>query len=181
MINWFKEQFGLSNKKPAQNGKLVMAFGTFDYLHAGHENYLKQAKKLGDELIVVLALDQTVRSVKGRAPTYNEQQRLKNLRKTGWADRVVLGNAQDKHKVILKHQPDVIALGYDQYAFTQTLQKTIIENNLSTEIIRLDPYFPQLYKSSLLREKLGETKINSGLNTPSTTPALNSAETIKLN
>ncbi|MCC6643492.1 adenylyltransferase/cytidyltransferase family protein, partial [Candidatus Peregrinibacteria bacterium] len=96
MINWFKDQFGLSTKKTAQNGKLVMAFGTFDYLHAGHENYLKQAKKLGDELIVVLALDQTVRSVKGRAPTYNQQQRLKNLRQTGWADRVVLGNAQDK-------------------------------------------------------------------------------------
>lgn len=159
MLNWIKKKFGSAKKRPATDQKLVMAFGTFDYLHAGHENYLKQAKKLGDELIVIIARDQTVRSVKGQPPVNNENQRLKNLRLTGWADKVILGNLENKHQVILKHQPDVIALGYDQYAFTQTLQKTIIENSLSTEIIRLMPYFPQVYKSSLLREKLGQTPI----------------------
>ena len=159
MLNWIKKKLNLSAKRPVNDQKLVMAFGTFDYLHAGHENYLKQAKKLGDELIVIIARDQTVRSVKGQPPVNDENQRLKNLRLTGWADKVILGNLENKHQVILKHQPDVIALGYDQYAFTQTLQKTIIENSLSTEIIRLMPYFPQVYKSSLLREKLGQTSI----------------------
>ena len=164
MFNWISKlyrfwPFSSAKKRPTTDQKLVMAFGTFDYLHAGHENYLKQAKKLGDELIVIIARDQTVRSVKSRPPVNNENQRLKNLKLTGWADKVILGNLENKHQVILKYQPDVIALGYDQYAFTQTLQRTIIENNLSTEIIRLMPYFPQVYKSSLLREKLGETPI----------------------
>ncbi len=159
MLNWIRKQFGSAQKGSATDQKLVMAFGTFDYLHAGHENYLKQAKKLGDELIVIIARDQTVRSVKGQPPVNDENQRLKNLRLTGWADKVILGNLENKHQVILKHQPDVIALGYDQYAFTQTLQRTIIENSLSTEIIRLMPYFPQVYKSSLIREKLGQTPI----------------------
>lgn len=159
MLNWIRKPFGLSTKRSASDQKLVMAFGTFDYLHAGHENYLKQAKKLGDELIIIIARDQTVRSVKGQSPVNDENQRLKNLRLTGWADKVILGNLENKHQVILKYQPDVIALGYDQYAFTQTLQRTIIEHNLSAEIIRLTPYFPQIYKSSLLREKLGQTPI----------------------
>lgn len=131
-----------------------MAFGTFDYLHAGHENFLKQARALGDTILVVLARDSTVQSVKGRKALNDENQRLKNLRKTGWADKVILGNKDNKHQVILKNKPDVIVLGYDQFIFTQTLQKTLIDNNLNTEIVRLDAYFPQVYKSSLLREKI---------------------------
>lgn len=144
--------------KKEHPSKLVMAFGTFDYLHAGHENFLKQAKKLGTELIVVLARDNTVRSVKGQLPAHNEKTRLKNLRQTGWADEVILGNQTDKHKVILQHKPDVIALGYDQYVFTQTLQKTLIDHNLDSEIIRLEAYFPQVYKSSLIRQQLSADK-----------------------
>jgi len=146
--------FFRKSPKKSPNQKLVMAFGTFDYLHAGHENFLKQARSHGTTLLVVLALDNTVQSVKGRAPLHNENQRLKNLRKTGWADKVILGNKENKHQVILKNRPDVICLGYDQFVFTQTLQKTLIDNNLDTEIVRLEAYFPQVYKSSLLREKL---------------------------
>jgi FAD synthetase len=142
------------SKKDHLPTKLVMAFGTFDYLHAGHENFLKQARKLGTELIVIIARDTTVRSVKGRLPVNNEKTRVKNLRQTGWADQVVLGNQTDKHKVILQHKPAVIALGYDQYVFTQTLQKTLIDHNLDSEIIRLEAYFPQVYKSSLIRQQL---------------------------
>lgn len=146
------------NNKVKQAKKLVMAFGTFDYLHAGHENFLKQAKQQGDFLLVVLARDNTVQSVKGQAPLHNENQRLKNLKKTGWANQVILGNHTNKHQVILKYKPAVIALGYDQFVFTQTLQKTLIENNLNSEIVRLEAYFPQVYKSSLLKQKLQSTK-----------------------
>ena len=46
----------------------VLAFGTFDILHPGHDHYLQEARKLGDELWVVVALDETVRQGKGRLP-----------------------------------------------------------------------------------------------------------------
>jgi len=150
--------FFSKSPKKAENQKLVMAFGTFDYLHAGHENFLKQARALGDSLLVILARDTTVQSVKGRKALNNETQRLKNLHKTGWADKVILGNQDNKHQVILKNKPDIIALGYDQFVFTQTLQKTLIDNNLNTEIVRLEAYLPQVYKSSLLREKITSLK-----------------------
>lgn len=149
--------------------KLVMAFGTFDFLHAGHENFLKQAKQFGTELLVVLARDNTVRSVKGRNPVNNENKRLKALRQTGWVDKVILGNQSDKHKVILQHKPAIIALGYDQFVFTQTLQKTLIDHNLNSEIIRLEAYLPQVYKSSLIRQNL-EDKKSPSTASPFTTP-----------
>ncbi|MGL5831558.1 MAG: adenylyltransferase/cytidyltransferase family protein [Candidatus Altimarinota bacterium] len=136
----------------------VMAFGTFDLLHAGHEHYLQQAKQLGDHLIVVVSRDQTVRSVKGENPTNSEKARVENLKKTGWADKVILGNLHDKHAVILKYKPKILALGHDQFVFTQKLGKTLIDSGLDTEIIRLMPYHPQVYKSSILRQKSSETE-----------------------
>lgn len=134
--------------------KKVMAFGTFDLFHAGHENYLKQAASLGDMLIVVIARDQTVKKIKGHQPEQNERQRLKLVKKSGIADKVILGYLDDKHKVLRKFRPDVIALGYDQFVFTQRLEKTLIDLKLNATIHRLKPYQAQIYKSSLIKKNL---------------------------
>ena len=37
----------------------VMATGVFDILHLGHLYFLREARKLGDELVVVVATDKT--------------------------------------------------------------------------------------------------------------------------
>lgn len=129
-----------------------MAFGTFDYFHAGHEHYLREARKLGDELIVVIARDKTVRQIKGAQPQFTERQRAKRVKQSGIATKVILGNHNDKYKVLKKHRPTIIALGYDQYAFTQRLKKIIIEQKLNASIKRLDSHNPQVYKSSLLKQ-----------------------------
>ena len=50
----------------------VMAVGVFDLLHAGHLHYVEQAKSLGDELIVVVAHDDTVRKQKHEPITGHE-------------------------------------------------------------------------------------------------------------
>ena len=147
---------------PAHNPKTVMAFGTFDLFHAGHENYLQQAKKLGDQLMVIIARDQTVQKIKGHTTTHNEGQRLKNVKNSGLADKVVLGSKGDKHQVLKKFRPDVIALGYDQHVFTQRLEKTLIDLKLNATIVRLDAYFPQMYKSSLIRKSL-ESEISQSV------------------
>lgn len=131
---------------------LVMVFGTFDYLHAGHENLFVQARELGSEIIAVIAKDKTVKNIKGEFPDNNEKKRLEILKETHWADKVILGNDKDKTKVIKIYRPDIIALGYDQFAFTYTLDKLIIDEKLNTKIIRLKPYRPDMYKSSLIRE-----------------------------
>ncbi len=137
--------------------KLVMAFGTFDFFHAGHENYLKQAKALGETLIVTVARDVTVKKIKGFDPTHNEKTRLKNVSNCQYVDKAVLGNPDDKYKVIKKYKPNILALGYDQFVFTYDLKKFFIKEKLDIEIIRLEPYQPQAFKSSILRNNANQT------------------------
>lgn len=131
--------------------KKVLAFGTFDILHPGHERMLKAAKKLGDHLTVIIARDSTVCSVKGKKALFNEKTRLKNLKQLNIADKVRLGCIGDKYKVITDEIPDVIALGYDQKFFVDDL-KNVLDKN--TKIVRLKPYKPEIYKSSKIRVEL---------------------------
>lgn len=130
-----------------------MVFGTFDYLHAGHENLFIQARELGNEIVAIIARDKTVRNIKGEIPDHDEKERLENLKDTGWAEFVVLGNPKDKTKVIKEYRPDIIALGYDQFAFTYRLEKFLMEISLDAKIVRLKPYRPDMYKSSIIKKK----------------------------
>ena len=133
--------------------KTVMVFGTFDYLHAGHENLFNQAREHGDYIIAIIGRGKTVKTIKGEFSDHNEKSRLQNLKDTGWADEAFLGNEKDKTKVITQHKPDVIALGYDQFAFTYNLEKLIIDKQLDIKIVRLKPYRPNLYKSSIIKRE----------------------------
>lgn len=132
--------------------KKVMVFGTFDIFHKGHENFLSQARRKGDFVIVVVARDKTVLNVKKQETANSEQERLKILKNIGLAKKVILGSLGDKYSVIRKYKPDVICLGYDQKAFTTDLAKKLKEFHLDkTAIMRLKSYYPDRYKSSKLR------------------------------
>lgn len=128
-----------------------MVFGTFDIFHSGHKSFLRQAKKYGDYLMVVVARDKTVKEVKGQVTRDKEQIRLKNIKKNKLADRAVLGGLGDKYAVIKKYKPDVICLGYDQKFFVQGLKKMLKNFELKTKIVRLKPCKPEIYKSSKLK------------------------------
>jgi FAD synthetase len=143
------------NHKTSKKGmKKVLVFGTFDYFHEGHKSFLRQAKKYGDHLIVVIARDKTVGVVKKLVPSNNERQRLETIKKSGLADKAVLGNLRNKYTVVNKIKPEVICLGYDQKFFVDELQNNLDEMGLKTRIYKLKPYKPGLYKSS----KISKTK-----------------------
>lgn len=131
--------------------KRVIAFGTFDHFHAGHEAYLKQAKALGEYLVVIVARDTTVRQIKGRLPDHSERERVAAVKTSNLADKVVLGEKGDKYHVLRKYKPSVIALGYDQFTFTFRLEKFLIDNKMDAKIVRMNPYRPTVYKTSLIR------------------------------
>lgn len=131
----------------------TMAFGTFDIFHQGHENFLKQAKKYGDYLIIVVARDKTVLKTKRKLPRNNEKARLQTIIRSGLANEAILGGLTDKYKIIKKYRPDIICLGYDQQAFTEKLEDKLKEYNLpDTKIIRLKPYCPEKYKTSKISQ-----------------------------
>jgi len=132
----------------------VLVFGTFDILHAGHIHFLKSAKKLGETLTVVVARDKTVKLLKKKQPVHTETERATILREMRCVDAVVLGDPKlNVYAVIKKIKPDVIALGYDQIAFTETLQEKIEEFGLNTKIVRLKAYKNGKHKSSKILKR----------------------------
>ncbi len=131
--------------------KKIMVFGTFDILHPGHLNFFKQAKKLGDYLIVIIGRDKTVQKIKGRSPQNKEGERLIKVEQQKVVDRALLGNLNNPYKIIKQEKPDTIALGYDQNSFSKNLNAKIKEFDLETKIVRLKPYKSNIYKSSLLK------------------------------
>ena len=127
----------------------VLAFGTFDYFHEGHKKFLSDAKKLGDELFILVARDENVKNIKGFFPDFSEKERLEAIKKWDNSLNVFLGDKKDKFKVLKDKNPDIIALGFDQNAN----EKKIKEILPKVKIIRLSPYFPQKFKSSIIRKK----------------------------
>lgn len=129
----------------------VILFGTFDLIHPGHRNLLKQARRLGDRVILVVARDRTVLKLKSKLPRHDERRRLAAARKSGLADVVVLGNLRDRYGAIKRYKPDVVCLGYDQRFFTRGLRSALKRLGLAqTKIIRLKSYKPGIYKTSKL-------------------------------
>lgn len=96
--------------------KRVVVFGVFDLLHPGHLYFLREAKKHGDNLTVVVTRDARAQVEKGRTPFFNERQRLEMVRTLRYVDRVVLGDRVGEWRVLKKLQPDVVCIGYDQKA-----------------------------------------------------------------
>ena len=136
--------------------KKVMVFGTFDIVHLGHLNLFKQAKKLGNYLVVVVGRDTTSKKIKKITLVHNEKERLEFLKSIKLVDQAVLGNKIDYYKIIKTDKPDVIALGYDQQNFIDKLEEKIKEFRLNTKVIRLKSYKPEKHKSGKIRKKISK-------------------------
>ena len=131
--------------------KKVLAFGTFDIFHKGHEFYLKEARKHGNTLNVVVARDSTVKQIKGKFPLNNELKRLIKIQNLDYVDKAFLGYEEDKYKIIEELKPEVICLGYDQNSFTDNLKKILKKKKLNPKIIKFEKGFkPYKHKSSKL-------------------------------
>jgi cytidyltransferase-like protein len=75
--------------------KLIITSGYFNPLHIGHINLIREAKKLGDFLVVVVNNDEQVK-VKGSFPFMPEQERIEIIKALRYADDVILALDQDK-------------------------------------------------------------------------------------
>ena len=135
--------------------KKVLAFGCFDILHMGHYTYLKNAKKLGDRLIVVVARDFTIRKFKKREPVLDEESRRRLVESLKFVDSAILGGKANKYDIIKKIRPSVIALGYDQKQDERILKKKLKEMGIKAKVVRIRKSFnPRQNKSSLLINRM---------------------------
>ena len=118
----------------------VMAVGVFDLLHAGHLHYVEQAKSLGDELIVVVAHDDTVRKQK-HEPVTNQELRRRMVLGLKPVDDAIIGNPPTVpiFDILEVVKPDVIALGYDQKHSRDSIKNGLQENGWGeVEVIRVE-------------------------------------------
>ncbi len=129
---------------------VVLCCGTFDGLHPGHEDYFRQARSLGSRLVVVVARDETVKIIKGRSPFYDQDTRLQVIAAHPLVDEARLGLSGDKYRVIEAIRPDIVLLGYDQEAFTESLGEVLRARGLSCTVVRALPFKPDIFKSSKL-------------------------------
>lgn len=128
-----------------------MVFGVFDGLHEGHKYFLSEAKKLGDFLIAVVTTDENVKKLKGNLSAANFNQRLEEVLKNDNVDEVVPNDRElFTWKVLDKHKPDIIAIGYDQTALEKALADYIQKKGLKIKLKVIPSFKPHLYKSSII-------------------------------
>ncbi len=127
--------------------KTVVATGVFEILHLGHILFLREAKKLGDRLVVIVARDKTVETRK-RKPIIPEKQRLGVVRTVRWVDDAILGDEKDFMKPIKKINPDIIALGKDQRFDEKKLREELRSAGLKTKVVRIKNYWYNEFDSS---------------------------------
>lgn len=97
-----------------ENKRIVFTNGCFDILHLGHIRYLREAKKLGDILIVGLNSDNSVSSLKGPdRPLVKEKDRAEILSTLEMVDYIVIFNELTPKNLIDKIIPDVLVKGGD--------------------------------------------------------------------
>lgn len=93
--------------------KKVITYGTFDLLHEGHVNILRDAKELGDYLIVALSTDE-FNNEKGKQSYYTFKQRKFVLEAIRYVDEVISENSWDQKRAdITKHNIDIFVMGSD--------------------------------------------------------------------
>ena len=107
----------------------IMASGVFDILHPGHISYLRQAKALGDELVVVIACDETVRRKK-HDPITPDYMRARIVQELKPVDRAIVGGNGDIFETVKEIEPDIIVLGFDQGFAEGQLEKDLEEHGI---------------------------------------------------
>ena len=94
--------------------RLVLANGCFDLLHVGHVRYLRDARSLGDLLLVALNSDNSVRRLKGPGrPLIPAEERAELLGALSVVDAVVLFDDDRVDGLIERLRPAIHAKGTD--------------------------------------------------------------------
>ena len=104
----------MTKRLKKEGKKIIFTNGCFDLLHLGHIRYLKEARRLGDILLIGLNSDNSVRSLKGKdRPLVKEKDRAEILSALEMVDYIVIFNELTPKNLIDKIVPDVLVKGGD--------------------------------------------------------------------
>jgi len=110
------------------SGKTVLVFGTFDNIHEGHRAFLRDAAGKGNRLVVSVARDAHVRTLKQKSPSISEIERLAAVKQFDVVDEAVLSDETlGTYNIIPLTKPDLIFLGHDQQTLGADLARWMEE------------------------------------------------------
>ncbi len=117
----------------ARGEKVVMTNGCFDILHAGHVQYLEQARSLGDKLIVAVNSDDSVSRLKGPERPINQlEQRMavmSGLSSVDWVVPFGKDSVDDTPAELIRELlPDILVKGGDYMAEDVAGGEAVINN-----------------------------------------------------
>ena len=112
-----------------QDKKIVTTNGIFDILHAGHTKLLKEAKKLGDVLIVCLNTDASVKQNKGdKRPINSQNDRAELISAIYCVDYVVLFDETEPSAILAQIKPNIHTKAAD-YTIDKVIERKVVEAN----------------------------------------------------
>ncbi len=109
----------LKNKR-LKSKKIIYCHGVFDLLHVGHIKHLREAKKLGDILVVTITADKYVNKGPGR-PVFNQALRCEALAAIESVDYVAINEAPTAVNTIKMIKPDIYCKGKDYKNFNDDI------------------------------------------------------------
>ncbi|MFI3256643.1 MAG: bifunctional D-glycero-beta-D-manno-heptose-7-phosphate kinase/D-glycero-beta-D-manno-heptose 1-phosphate adenylyltransferase HldE [Psittacicella sp.] len=131
--------------------KIVMTNGCFDIIHSGHLNYLKEAKSLGDRLIVAINSDSSVKRLKGeKRPINKSQERLEMIASLKSVDWVIEFDELTPENIINELKPDILVKGGDYTIDTIVGANFILNNGGEVKVLK----FKDGFSTTKLIEKI---------------------------
>ena len=128
--------------------------GVWDLFHVGHLNYIREAKKLCDYLIVDVTPDNIVFQQKQRYPIINEKDRLEVVKAIKYVDRAGLSDDERDYGAFKKYGFNVLFISEDHKGkdYYNKLEKSMEELGVSVNYI---PYTMRVSSTSI-RKKIGD-------------------------
>ncbi len=107
--------------------RIVFTNGCFDLLHAGHIQFLHEARREGDMLVVGLNTDHSVRKLKGRGrPLIQQNQRAAILGALQCVDYIVFFDSMTPEGLLSQLKPDILVKG-DNLSKAEVVGREIVE------------------------------------------------------
>ncbi|GER93097.1 D-glycero-beta-D-manno-heptose 1-phosphate adenylyltransferase [hot springs metagenome] len=150
ILNW-DDLKTMIDKLKANGKKIVFTNGCFDIIHIGHIRYLREAKKLGDILIVGLNSDSSVSKIKPGRPINTERHRAEILSSLEMVDYVTIFNEDTPYELIKHLMPDVLVKGGDWKI------EDIVGSDIVTEVYSL-PYVEGISTTEIINKIISSEK-----------------------